>query len=199
MLNLISDPTRQYTTETIGHHIIESLKTNTRDVPLALLYQVDNEAPPGECWLNLRGSIGVPPNHPLHLQQATLTSEEGIIPLLRRAETDVVTVAPGPEFEGIKWEGYREPSKYISAVSLTNAGRLLGFLVVGTNPQRPIDEDHEQLVRDLARQLSSTIAFHVSTEEATKRQQRLINQLADSERQIRYMASTTKISSANLY
>ncbi|GAB7355521.1 hypothetical protein MBLNU459_g6005t1 [Dothideomycetes sp. NU459] len=197
MLNLASAPSTE-STETIGVHIISALQSNPLDVPFALFYQVDETSGPERCSLNLRGSIGVPAGHTLAVQRAYIESGEGFMPLLRKARADIVTFSPGPEFEGIEWAGYGEPSKAISAVALCESGRSFGFLLVGANPRRPVDEDHKQFMRELRRNLSSTIAFTISTAESHKRQQHLMSQLIESERKIRYMAQHLDIGMEHL-
>lgn len=187
MLNMVSKPTQLYTTDTIGSHIIEALSTNPRDLPFAALYAVDDSLP-GRESVRLTGSIGLPTTHKLAVQRACMNSEEGLIPLLRGAQKDTATIPVTEDFDGIEWAGFGQASSHVSAVSLWDAGHKIGFLVVGANPRRPIDGDHEALMRDLSKQLSSTIAFTISAEQSARREQRLEAQLADSERQIRYMA-----------
>lgn len=194
MLNLASTPTAGHTTDTIGVHIVEALRSNPYDVPFAMLYQVDgaydiSPGSMGSCHLTLKGSIGLPDNDQLLVKEAYMDSEKGLIPLLRKATKDIATIAPGPKFGGVEWVGYGGPSAAISAVSLSESGRLFGYLVVGANPRRPIDVDHDHFLRDLSRHLSSTIAVTVSNGEALKRQQRLMTQLKESERKIRYSKS----------
>lgn len=203
MLNLASAPNKSYTTETIGVHIIEAFRSNSYDVPFALFYQVDDtfsvsSTSPGGCHLTLRGSVGLPENHRLLVQESRIDSDEGLIPLLRDAATDIATIAPGPDFEGVEWAGYGEPSTAISAVTLSESGRLFGYLIIGANPRRPIDQVHNLFMRDLSRHLSATIAFTVSTAEALKRQQRLMSQLMESEKKIRYMAQHMDIGMEHL-
>lgn len=188
MLNLVSAPTQSYTLSTIGTHIIEALRTNSFDVPVALLYQLHEGPSSSHSRVTLWESIGVPSNHQLAVREAYLDSEHGLIPLLTKAYTEVVTVPVGDNFAGVEWVGWGEPSKFVSAIPLSNAGRLFGFLVVGANPRRPIDEDHAQFMQDLSKQISSTIAVTVSSEETILREQRLQDQLIESERHIRYMA-----------
>lgn len=198
MLNLISAPAAKYSYQTITSHILSSFRTNSRDVPLALLYGVDEDCPLDNVRLTLKGSIGVPDKHPLAVRHIRLDSEQGLVPLFRKSQSGVVTVPTGNEFEGVEWLGHGEPSKYIAVLSLSNAGRLFGFLLLGTNPQRPIDNDHDQFMNDLSRQVSFTIAFTVSMEESMKRRLSLQNQLADSERHIRYMAEHLDIGMEHL-
>lgn len=190
MLNLIGVLPKGCTSSTIGSHFIDCFRTNSLDIPLALVWESDDAsltAQPSRK-VKLVASLGVPEGHPLGEQHGSLDSEEGIYPLLKKAGTDPTTSLCGPEFDGVDWEGFGEPSEHVCVIPLMNAGRLYGYLLIGTNPRRPIDDDHEQFMRDLASQLSSSMAFLVSLEESEKRQHRLENKLAASEHHIRYMA-----------
>lgn len=182
------------TTKAMNAHVIDALSTNKLDIPMALMYEAtDHDASHGRRLI-LRGNIGVPKGHQLSAQHVHLDSEDGIAPLLRKALSTSVTVPAGPEFEGIEWAGHDKPSRFISAMPIFNPPeRFHGFLVIGANPCRPIDEHHHQLVRDLSRQLTATVAFVVNTENTVKMRRQLENDLAESERQIRYMAQHSSV------
>lgn len=188
MLNRLGNPKEAYTTNTIATHVMSSLESNSVDIPMALMYGADEESEPGKCLARLRGHFGVPEGHALRKDLFDLSSSEGLMPLLRQAKTGVVNIETGPLFDNIEWGGFKEPSKFVTIMSLWNGGRLFGFLVVGTNPRRLLDDDHTQFMTDLGRQVSATIAAVVGTEEARKRQDRLERELAERERQINYMA-----------
>lgn len=190
MLNMLAVLPEGCTSSTIGSHFINCFRTNSLDIPLALVWGLDSNPsmtqPSRE--LKLLASLGVPEGHPLAKQHGSLDNEEGLYPLLRKAGTDPTTYPRGSEFDAVEWEGFGEPSENICVIPLMNAGRLYGYLCIGTNPRRPIDDDHEQFMRDLASRLSSSMAFLVSLEESEKRQHSLENKLAASEHHIRYMA-----------
>lgn len=196
MLRAVSEPSEKHTISTIGQHIITSLETNPRDIPFALLYQLDeNPLTAAKPTVFLSGSIGLPSrDHKLAIQRATLDSDLGLIPLLRSAQSSAVTIAVDENFEGIAWKGFSKPSTHITAAPLRDAGRLLGFLVIGANPCRPVDRDHNTLVRELAKHLSATIGITITAEQAARREQRL----ADSERHIQYMAKHLDIGMEHL-
>jgi signal transduction histidine kinase len=190
MLNTIALIPEGCTSATIGSHFIDCFKTNLIDIPCALVWEIDNashSAQPSR-GLKLMASLGVPEGHKLAQQNGSLDSEEVVYSLLREAGINPTTSPCGPEFEGVEWQGFEEPSQQVCVIPLSNAGRSYGYVLVGTNPRRPIDNDHEQFMRDLASQLSSTMAFLVSMEESKKRQSQLENKLAASEHHIRYMA-----------
>jgi signal transduction histidine kinase/CheY-like chemotaxis protein len=182
----------------LAEHVIPSFETNPLDIPVALLYKSDEETVPGSCLLLLRGSVGVPDRHPLATKQVDFNSSKGIAPLLRKARRQIITVPVDDIFNGIQWRGYEEPSKFVSILPILAPERLFGFLVVGANPRRAIDEHHHQFMRDLASKVSSMAAFIISAEENQKRADRIERELAESERQIRYMAQNASVGMQHL-
>ncbi|CAD0042044.1 unnamed protein product, partial [Aureobasidium pullulans] len=191
MLNLIAALPDGCTSDTLGSHFMNCFQTNSSDMPFVVMWSTDGDtslSTKSATRLKFMGSIGLPEGHKLRAERASLDSEEETYSLLRNAAIDPVTCPRGPDFDDIQWQGFEEPSQHICTVPISNAGRLYGYLMVGANPRRPIDDDHEQFMRDLATQTSSTMAFLVSMEESRKRQNSLENQLAASERHIRYMA-----------
>lgn len=190
MLNAISILPEGCNSKTIGSHFIDCFRTNTLDIPFALVWEIDGAshmAQPSR-GLKLTASLGVPEGHKLAQNYGSLDDEEGVYRLLKKAGTTPTTFPCGPDFESVEWEGFKEPSQHVCVVPLSTAGRVYGYLLVGANSRRPIDDDHEQFMRDIASHLSSTIAFVVSRDESEKRQSQLENRLAASEHHIRYMA-----------
>ena len=94
---------------------------------------------------------------------------------------------------GIQWQGFGEASKFLSILPISGGGKLFGFLVVGVNPRRPIDEDHYQFMQDIASKVSSIAGSVVSAEEAKKRAERLEKKLEDSDKKIRHIAQNATI------
>lgn len=190
MLNMVARLPEGCNSTTIGSHFMNCFRTNLNDIPFALVWQTDTtfSSIPSARGLRLTGSIGIPEGHKLAQEYGCLDDEEGIFPLLKKSGIDPTTSRCGSEFEGIDWQGFKEPSQHVCSVPLSNAGRSYGYLMVGANPRRPIDDDHVQFMRDLASQLSSTMAYLISMEESEKRQSQLENRLAASEHHIRYMA-----------
>lgn len=181
MLESISRLTKNYTSETIGQHVIDCLEANALDVPFAMLYQLDIESALTHTStpdrLTLRGSIGVPESHPLHVKQGYIGDKHGIFPFLQDAAQDTATISPGKQFDNLDWQGFKEPSKQISISPLYNSGTLYGYLVMGSNPRRPLDADSDRLVKALSSTVANIIAFvHHS------------QKLATSERHIHYLA-----------
>ncbi|KAI9742385.1 MAG: hypothetical protein M1818_003918 [Claussenomyces sp. TS43310] len=191
MLNLVAQPVEQ-PEKGYGHHIIAALSNNPRDIPMALLYELDEDQP-GRSLVRLKGQIGVPEGHKLAVPVSELDSTQGLIPLLRASRTTITSATVDEKYSGIGWQGFGEPSKIVHVLPLASGGRQFAFLIIGMNPRRQADAPYLQYLCDLSRQLSSTIASVIGTVEARKREERLGRELADSERQIRYMAKYASV------
>lgn len=184
---------------TLASYVMPSLELNELDVTMAMLYEVDEETLPGVCSLLLRGTIGVPPGHKLAVERTDLRSSAGLIPMLKKAKTNILTLPVDEQFDGIKWRGFGgEPSKNFSILPLSGVGHLFGFLVIGTNSRKAIDEEHQQFLRDIASKVSTITTLIVGAEETRKQSKRLENKLQDSERQIRYMAQHATVAMQHL-
>jgi len=192
MLNLLSSPIGDYTTQTIATHIIKALETNPRDIPMAVLYQTEVESQAGEVILSATGSIGVPEDHSILIQNCNLNSSASILELCRQAN-DIILLPTPPCLEKVDWKGFEEPSKSIGIVQLRSGPHLFGYLLVGTNPRRPLDEHATQILNDLSRHIVSVISAVSSTEEINQRLKLLESELEQSEKQIRYLAMHAEI------
>lgn len=172
--------------------VIPIFKENPRDITLAMLYIVDDEQYK-EITLTLTGLIGIPEDHPLAVKSLQLDSDIGLAPLLRESKSKIITVSVDNRFEGVNWQGFGEPSKVITVIPILTPDRMFGFALIGANPRRPIDEHHDQFMRDISSKLSA-IGVSVSTSEQTrKREERLMRELAESTKRIRYMAEHASI------
>jgi len=176
----------------LASHILPMLNENPWDFPMAMIYKADDTIP-GSCPLFLRGNIGFPEDHPLKVEAADISSDIGLMPLLRKARWKMITVPTDETFDGIKWSGFGEPSKFITILPISDPGRLFGFLVVGSNPRRPVDDDYYQFMQDLRSKISSIAGSILSAEETRKREASLQRELADRMRQIRYMAENASV------
>lgn len=200
MLNRMSIPS-SLQHQSFASCILPFLETNPHDIPMALLYQVDKESVPGQCLVLLCGSIGIPDGHEIAVEKSDIRSSAGLMSLFRKAHAEMTTipVSESPKsFEGVQWHGFEEPSKFFSVIPITEAGRLFGFLVVGTNPRRPIDDDHYQFMRDISIRVDYIAASIISADESRKRAERLERELESSERQIRFFAEHASVGMQNL-
>jgi signal transduction histidine kinase/CheY-like chemotaxis protein len=185
MLNTLASPP-SLEADTVTTHILATLATNSRDVPLALLYRLhDNAAAAPE--LTLEGSYGLPDDHPLRIQRATLDSNKGLIPDMRRAGTAITSLRCDARLDGVTWGGWGAPSRTLAIVPLTGGPRLFGYLVVGTNPYRPHDDSCHQFTRDLARIASSIVMAAVDADLSKRRQEQLEADLAFSNLKLRHL------------
>lgn len=182
----------------LASYVMPFLELNKLDITMAMLYEVDEESSPGSCKVNLRGSIGVPKGHGIAVEAADLRSSVGLLSSFRKAKSGVITETVDERFEGIEWRGFNEPSKHYSTIPLRGVGRLFGFLVVGVNSRRAIDEDHVQFMLDISTKVSAIAASIVSIEESKRRAARLEKELRDSEKQIRYMAQHAPVGMQHL-
>ncbi|TVY25426.1 Sensor protein [Lachnellula hyalina] len=193
LLNRIVSSTRLHS-ENYPALLMTLLAEYERDISMALLYEIDDESIPNSQIVNLRGQIAVPQGHPIAPNKANLhSSEEGIVPCLRQAQDEIINIPVDNKFAGIPWRGFSEGSRCISILPFSGGGRLIGFLVVGANPRRPIDDDHHQFMRDLASKVSSIANTVVNAEEAQRRAEKLEKKLEDSDKKIRHMAQNATI------
>jgi PAS domain-containing protein len=199
MLNLMSVPENP-TTDSICCHIMCCLETNPHDITMAIMYQVDDATDTGQTALHLNGQLGLPPNHPLLVDSRFLSSSEGLIPLCRRAQAHLIgsfMIPRDERFDGVQWRGPAGASNSIAILPLTNARRLFGFLIIGTNPHR-LDDENSQLLSELALIASGVMASAVSTVEARLRNERLERELADSDMKIRHLVQHSQVGMVNL-
>ena len=177
----------------------DALRTNPRDITAAILYMLDEPAPPGADNLHLRGAIGVPDNHPCALAYARLESGQGgLVPLFRHIKAtgkpyvlsldkDDPLISNGI-FEGIQWKGFGEPPHTIVILPIMINGDIKGFYVQGTNPRRPYDITSERSIADKVTQLGAKWAASIAREQAYLREQALERRATDSENRLRNMA-----------
>jgi signal transduction histidine kinase/CheY-like chemotaxis protein len=197
MMNRAEGPTALHvSSRSFADFVLPNLQMNKLDITMALLYEVDEVALPFASHLHLRGHIGVPDDHPMAAKHVDLYSANEFAFLLRKAR-DTRTAATHPvdeKFDGIQWQGFGEASHYFSILPVAgSAGKLYGILVVGANPRRPIDDDHYRFMRDLSSFATAIAASKDTVEEAKKRRQSLEKKIAQSEKEIRFMAQNASV------
>jgi signal transduction histidine kinase len=184
MLNSLASVPSQ-SVDGVCSHILTTLQTNGYDVPLAMLYRIDEGA--DSNVLRLHGFSGLPEAHGLIVETETIDSEEGLIPDMRRAGTDALVIDYDERFASASWGGWGAPSKKVVIIPMMCSSRLLGYLVFGTNPYRPHDETCEQFIRDLTRMVSSIVSTAADSESNKKRQEQLEADLAFSDLKLRHL------------
>ncbi|CAI6339401.1 unnamed protein product [Periconia digitata] len=176
--------------------ILETLKTNGEDIPLAILYEADESS--GSTVLRLKGHIGLPKGHSLLVDNQKISSEEGLIPECRRAGLDTVIIDFDDRFGSVSWAGWGSPSKKIAISTIASGTRVLGYLVVGTNPCRPYDDPCKQFIKDMGRIVASIFSNAVGTREIAIRQEQLENDLALSDMKLRHLIEHASVGMCHL-
>ncbi|KAF1356035.1 hypothetical protein EJ07DRAFT_167875 [Lizonia empirigonia] len=179
------------TVDAVSDHILTTLKTNTYDVPMAMLYRIHKGTKTSR--LRLEGQIGVPEGHSLLLDDISTESEEGLAPDLLRSGTEIMTIDCDKRFDNLKWQGWCERPYQIIIMPLTSGSRLFGYLVVGTNPFRPYDTHCQQFHIDLNRMISSMINSALDSESPRRRQEQLEADLAFSDLKLRHLISHASV------
>ncbi|PVI06794.1 autoinducer 2 sensor kinase/phosphatase luxQ [Periconia macrospinosa] len=177
-------------------HIVETLKTDGEDIPLAVLYEA--EQTPESTVLRLRGHIGLPTGHNLIVDNQDISSNEGLVPDCRNAGLEPVIIDYDERFDSITWAGWGSPSKKIAILPITSGSRVLGYLIAGTNPYRSHDESCKQFIKDLSRMVSSIVSAAVGTKEIKVRQEQLENDLALSDMRLRHLIEHASVGMCHL-
>ena len=175
--------------------LLDGLSFNELDVPLVMVYSLGHEPSDTDVPLSssssgaasktarLEGTLGVSVGHQAAPPIIDLkTSQEGFASTFRQALTQDRPIVLREEdgtldlslLKGIEWRGFGDPSKVIVVTPIhpTTGDSTLGFLVIGTNPRRPYDEDFDLFVQLLARQLATSVASVVLFEEEIRKGER---------------------------
>ncbi|KAH4929012.1 hypothetical protein HBI23_142600 [Parastagonospora nodorum] len=199
MLNMLTTP-RIFSTDAVFEHIIASLATAPLDVPMALLFEADNQAEPGKTILRVRGQLGIPEGHTLLLDGQELTDTTdiaGVASLCRQANDGKVLTTRDSRFESVDWLGFKMAPETIVTMALRTSRRLFGFLVIGTNPYRPFDDASEQFTTDLMGTASNLLAAALDADNLRKEQQQLQNELEFSDLKVRHLVEHASIGMAH--
>lgn len=162
--------------------LLQSLKTNDKDVPFALLYSVTEEIDSDsqssiysgfgvakQCLLE--GTIGVPEGHAaappsIDLRNGTHYFAQVFRKAMQKENAPTYFFAKDGSLdtellEGIDWQGFGDPCTAIVCcpVQINQGEQTLGFVVMGLNPRRPTnDNDYGIWAELLTQALSSSIA-----------------------------------------
>ncbi|KAI9649866.1 hypothetical protein NHQ30_002448 [Ciborinia camelliae] len=184
---------------TLASHIMPHLESNPLDIPMAMLYQVDEQSASGST-VYLRGQLGFPDDHPLAVKQAELSSCLALFPLMRMTGNEISTHPVDERFAGVEFRGHKDESTgnheaayYFSVLPISSAERIFGYLILGANSRRPTDKAYDQFMKSIASRVSSIASALASSEETKQRAHRLERELAENERQIRYMAQNAPV------
>ena len=203
LLNDIGKP-KTHDPDTVWQHIHDVLSSNPRDVSMGILYTAE-DSDGDYCKLERKHTIGVNTGDEAAPKELDLNGEaakQGFGPALRqarRSQDDFILLDTHDAnfdkktIEDVDWQGYGHPSRYVVVVPLPVMNLVKGFVIMGLNPRRDFDADHQQYVGDLARQLRSLMATITTTAQARQREADLMKELAESEKRIRRMAEMAPV------
>ena len=179
--------------------LLEGLEYNEFDAPLVIVYSLQDENPDSDtssgtgldtisstssqAWRRLchfEGALGLSAGHAAAPALIDLkTGKEGFAPYFRQAMSTHKPVVLREEdgtldtrsLDDVQWRGFGDPSRVvvISPIHPTTGDSTLGFLIMGTNPRRPYDEDYDLFVQLLGRQLATSMASVVLFEEEIRK------------------------------
>lgn len=168
--------------------VVYSLQDENSDSETASATGLDTlSTTSSQAWrrsCHFEGALGLFAGHPAAPSQIDLaTGKEGFAPYFRQAMTTHKPVVLREEdgtldmrlLEDIEWHrGFRDPSRVVvvSPIHPTTGDSTLGFLIMGTNPRRPYDEDYDLFVQLLGRQLATSMASVVLFEEEIRKGER---------------------------
>lgn len=171
------------------------LEYNEFDVPFSIIYSVREEYGSEVSSLHsgsllpsqlvLEGAPGVPEGHVAAPSCLDLKlSDDGFAVYMRQSMamggapvvlSDEAGNLPKHLIEGLQLRGYPDPCSTVVVfpiVPTTTKEAVTGFIVMGTNPRRPYDDDYRLFVDLLSRQLATSMASVVLFEEEIRRGQR---------------------------
>lgn len=101
MMNHMEVPSR-HVNKPFANYVIPFLQAGARDIPMALLYELDIEdSVPRQTSILLRGKIGIPDDHPLAAGVLDFESSKGIVPLFWKAEQEILSIPRNEVFNGV--------------------------------------------------------------------------------------------------
>ncbi|KAI1370810.1 hypothetical protein F4677DRAFT_341153 [Hypoxylon crocopeplum] len=163
--------------------LLTGLSYNSRDVPFALLYSLDEQLGIGSASskpsypCHLEGTLGLDAERIAEQEYIDLSCDiDGFAPTMLKAlkcEEMMMLEASDPSLhkllKGIGWEGRDLPYEQFAVVPVKDDGKISAFMVVGLNPYRRYDSqfcEFLQLVADVAApqisraRLSEEVARH---------------------------------------
>ncbi|KAL2070764.1 hypothetical protein VTL71DRAFT_13790 [Oculimacula yallundae] len=175
--------------------ILSALHENEFDFPFAILYSmsedeedISKDGSASQSSENsqtfktcaLEGTIGIPVGHPSTPQRLDLKrSYGGFVPAFRDSiqtrEPTLLTIKDGTLSESLmenfELRGFGEPCReaLVCPIRPTTGENVLGFLVVGVNPRRPFDDDYQNFIHLLDRQLATSLASVMMLEAEVRR------------------------------
>lgn len=174
--------------------ILISLESNDRDVPMALLYSVQERksdsvdiSPTTTCMLE--GTLGIKSGHIVAPAQMVLEEDtEGFVPAFRNAlegnQPLVLLASDGtlPESlaDGVEPRGFGAPctTAVVCTIRAGSFAKPIAILVLGINPRRPYDDSYEDFVALLTGQITTPHVAAVVLKEEIRQGQTAARQAA---------------------
>lgn len=149
----------------------QSLETNTRDLPFALIYLLD----PDHRRVVLAGSSGISAGHSAAPIEAPLDSPS-VWPFAEVLHTHAPAVVSDLEFLGPlpsgAWDGPPQQAAVLPIAPSGKTGRS-GVLVAGLNPYRLFDDNYQGFLELVTGQIAAAIANAQAYEEERRRAEAL--------------------------
>jgi PAS domain-containing protein len=207
LVELGSQTAKARTLQSYWERTLHSLRLNEKDIPLALLYAAEKvhssdlvssssaNTPITRTYV-LKGSIGVESDH--HVAPASIDLLDDSVkhlwrPFLLQVEKSRKAVVVKIEelgltesaLETISWKGFGDRCRTIVICPLaTTSEQVEGFLILGTNPRRPFDEDYQQFLHVMLRLLATSLASVVLFDEEVRQKENAIGQAANLQREL---------------
>jgi PAS domain S-box-containing protein len=149
------------------------LGANDRSLPFTLTYLFD-----GEGTAELVAWTGIAPGHAAAPITISTVAEEPVWPLARLADAGEVVLIDGLDlrFDDLPTGAWQKPPDTAVLLPLlqpVRAERPYGFLVVGANPHRRMDQSYRSFLALMAAQLASGIASARAYESERRRAEEL--------------------------
>jgi hypothetical protein len=197
--------------QTFWEITLQTLSTNGKDVPFALLYSTEHQygsefstisspgtgssIPLGTC--KLKGCIGVESGHLLapttiDLQDSTYEFHSHLLEAAKLGKAIMVRLAdlniPDDVLASVDWKGYGDPCRIIVICPITpttgNNAQTEGFVIIGVNPRRSFDESYQKFVHVMLRLMATSLASVVLFEAEVKQKEKAIENAANLQRQL---------------
>jgi signal transduction histidine kinase len=184
--DLASNAAQARSAEAACARAAESLATNPRDLPFALLYLVAESG--RQRFATLVSQVGIEPGHPAAPATVPLPLDgdgDSLWPLKQALNSEGPVVFPVPIVASMAWANldqrslpmgaWQRPPKHVVALPIARAGESgrAGVLVAGLNPYRLFDESYRGFIELVGRQISAAIGSAEAYEQERKRAEAL--------------------------
>src|SRR5258708_7102837 len=177
--DLAAQTSEAKTTEEALSQVAKTLKEYELDLPLVLLYALDEQG----HQARLISSTGIEPGTPASPRLINLDDDKDACwPLKKIASaTSAVEIHDVPELRSLSLSlslscgPYPEPPKVALAWPIVPAGaeHAVGIIIVGVSPRLPLHENYRSFCEQLARGITNAVANARAYEQARKRAEAL--------------------------